>query len=99
MIAVEVPQDEEITGGGKNERRKGVGSAIHRRAKRGSTNIGKRERGVVKRDADPYIIRVGVKRREREREKVERLKKDKPCLTKMMTLPLTCVVSGVRMPD
>ena len=28
MMAVEVPQNEEISGGGKNGRRKGVGSAI-----------------------------------------------------------------------
>ena len=25
--------------------------------------------------------------------------KDRPCLTKMMTLPLACVASGERMPD
>ena len=31
MIALEVPQNEEISGGGKSEGRKGVGSAIRRR--------------------------------------------------------------------
>ena len=32
----------------------------------GSVHIKKRERrGVVKRDVDPYIIRVGIKRRKR----------------------------------
>ena len=42
MIAIEVPQNEEISGGGKNGRGKGVGSAIRqRRANRGSMNIKK----------------------------------------------------------
>ena len=31
--------------------------------------------------------------------KVESSKKDKPCLTKMMTPPLAWVASGERMPD
>ena len=35
----------------------------------------------------------------KERKKVESFEKDKPCLMKMMTLPLACVVSGERMPD
>ena len=30
---------------------------------------------------------------------VERLEKDRPCLTKMITPPLACVASGERMPD
>ena len=62
-MAIEVPQNEEITGGGKNGGRKGVGSAIRwGRANRGGIHIKKRERGeVVKRDVDPYIIRVGIK--------------------------------------
>ena len=39
-MAVEVPQNEEISRGGKNGRRKGVGSAIRqRRANRRSINI------------------------------------------------------------
>ena len=39
-MAIEVPQNEEISGGGKNGGRKEVGSAIHqRRANRGSVNI------------------------------------------------------------
>ena len=44
-MAIEVLQNEEISGGGKNGGRKGVGSAICRkRANRGSVNIKKRER-------------------------------------------------------
>ena len=39
-MAVEVPQNEEISLGGKNGGRKGVGSAAHwRRANRGSINL------------------------------------------------------------
>ena len=39
-MAVEVPQNEEISGGGKNGGRKGVGSAIRRRrANRGGIHI------------------------------------------------------------
>ena len=39
-MAVEVPQDEEISGGGKNGEKKRVGSAMRRRrANRGSINI------------------------------------------------------------
>ena len=41
-MAIEVPQNEKIFGGGKNKGRKGVGSAIHwRRANRGSVHIKK----------------------------------------------------------
>ena len=66
-MAIEVPQNEEISGGGKNGGRKRIGSAIHRGgANMGAVHIKKRERGgVVKRDVDPYIIRVGIKRRKR----------------------------------
>ena len=47
-MAVEVPQNEEISGGGKNRGRKGVDSAIRwRRANRESINIKKCERGGV----------------------------------------------------
>ena len=61
-MAVEVPQNEEISGGGNNGGRKRVGSAICRRkAIRESININNRERGVV----DSYIIIVGVKQRKR----------------------------------
>ena len=64
-MAIEVPQNEEISGGGKNGGRKGVGSAICRRgANKRSIQIKKREQGgVVKRDVDHYVIRVGIKRR------------------------------------
>ena len=47
-MAIELPQNEEISGGGKDGGRKGVGSAIRRRrANRGSINIKERERGGV----------------------------------------------------
>ena len=61
-MAVEVSQNEEISGGGNDGWRKGVGSAIRRRiANRGSINIKEWQRGeVIKRDVDPYIIGVGV---------------------------------------
>ena len=66
-MAIEVSQNEEISGGGKNGGRKGVGSSIRwGGADRGGVHIKKRQRrGVVKRDVDPYIIRVGIKRRKR----------------------------------
>ena len=62
-MAIEVPQNEEISGGGKDGGRKAVGSAIRwRGANRGGVHIEKREGGgVVERDVDPYIIRVGIK--------------------------------------
>ena len=62
-MAVEVPRNEEICGGGKNRERKGVGSAIRweQREGGGGIQIKKRERGgVVKRDVDPCIIRVRI---------------------------------------
>ena len=61
-MAVEVPQNEEISRGEKNGGRKGIASAIrHRIANRGTYTL-RNERGeVVKRDVDPYIIRVGIK--------------------------------------
>ena len=66
-MVIEVPQNEKISGG-ENRGGKGVGSTNRRRANRGSIHIKERERGgVVWRDVDPYIFRVGVKRRERER--------------------------------
>ena len=47
-MAIEVPQNEKISGGGKDGGRKGVGSAIRRRgANRGSISIKGRERGGV----------------------------------------------------
>ena len=49
-MAIEVPQNKEISGG-KNGK-----------SKQGGIHIKKREQGgVVKRDVDPYIIRVGIK--------------------------------------
>ena len=66
-MAIEVPQNEEIAGRGKNGGRKGVGSAMHwRRVNRRSIHIKKRKReGVVERDVDCYIIRLGIKQRKR----------------------------------
>ena len=98
-MTVEVPQNEEISGGGKNGEGKGVSSAIRRRrANRVGVHIKKRERGgVVKRDVGPYMIRVGIKRR--KRGEVESSEKDRPCLTKMTTPPLACGTSRERMPD
>ena len=40
-MAIEIPQDEEISGGGKNGGRKQVGSAICQKANRRSINIKK----------------------------------------------------------
>ena len=97
-MAIEVPQNEEISGGGKNGRRKGISSAIcWGGANRGAYAIRHDTvEELLKRDADPYIIRVGIKRRRRECRK---FRKDRPCLTKMTMLPLACVVSEERMPD
>ena len=67
-MVVEIPQNKEISGGGKNGGREGVGSAIRWRGanRGGGVHIEKREReGVVYRNVDPYIIRVGIKRRKR----------------------------------
>ena len=49
-MAIKVPQNEEISGGGKDEGRKGVGSIDtirQRKANKGSINIKERERGGV----------------------------------------------------
>ena len=54
-------------------------------------------RRVVKRDADPYIIRVGIKRRNRGGRKFK--KGIGPCLTKMTMPPLAYVVSEEKIPD
>ena len=66
-MAIEIPQMEQISGGEKNRGRKGVGSAIRQKgANRRGVYIKKSQRGgVVKRDVDPYIVRVGIKRRKR----------------------------------
>ena len=65
-MAIKAPQNEEISGGGKNGGREGVSSTIRRRgANRGAYTLRKERGGVVKRNVDLYIIRVGIKRRER----------------------------------
>ena len=73
-MAIEVPKNEEISGGGKDGGRKGVGSAIRwGGANREGIHIKKRERGgVVKRDVDPYIIRVRIKLRKRRGRKLRK---------------------------
>ena len=38
-MAIKAPKNEEISGRGKNGGRKGVGSAIHQRANKGSISI------------------------------------------------------------
>ena len=71
-MAIEVSQNEEISGGGKNGGREGIGSAIRWGGanRGGGVHIEKRERGgVVKKDVDPDIIRVGIKRKEKEGRK------------------------------
>ena len=79
-------------------REKEVGSAIRwGGADRWGIHIKKRERGgVIKRDVDPYIIRVRIKRRKREGRKFR----------ERFALPdendnasLACAVSEERMPD
>ena len=65
VMAVEVPQNEEISGR-KNGGRKGVGSAIRRRrANRGAYTLRNGSEEKLLGDVDPYIIRVRIKRRER----------------------------------
>ena len=67
-MAIEVPKNEKISGGGKDGGREGVGSAIRWRGANGGRgmHIEKRKRGgVVKRDVDRYIIRVRIKRRKK----------------------------------
>ena len=65
-MAIEVTQNEDISGG-ENGGRKGIGSAIRwGGANRGGIHIEKKERGgFVKRDVDPYVIRVRIKRRKK----------------------------------
>ena len=48
MLAIEVPQNEENSGGGKNEVGKRVGSIFyHRNANKGTINIKEREQGGI----------------------------------------------------
>ena len=67
VMAIEVPQNEEISGGEKNGWGKGVGFAICRgSANKRIVDIKKGQQGgIVERDIDPYIIRVGIKRKKR----------------------------------
>ena len=65
-MAIEVPQNEEISGGGKSGGEKESVLPSVGEESMGGVHIEKREQGeVVKRDVDPYIIRVGIKRRKR----------------------------------
>ena len=99
-MTIEVPQNEEISGGGKNGGGKGVVlSSVGEERTEGAYTLRNESEEKLFREmlsfVDPYIIRVGIN----EREEVEILEKDKPCLTKMMTAPLACVASRDRMPD
>ena len=81
-MTIEVPQNKEIP---QKERMKGEKQSVLPSVgeeRIGGAHIKQRERGVVKRNVDPYIIRVGIKRK---REEVESSEKDRPCLTKMTT--------------
>ena len=47
-MAIELSQNEEISGGGKNGERKGVDSAIRRRTNRGGIHIKKSEQKLFR---------------------------------------------------
>ena len=66
-MAIEVPQNEEISGGGKDGGREGVGSAIRwEGADRGAYTLrNDTEEELLREMFDLYIIRVGIKRRKR----------------------------------
>ena len=66
-MAIEVPQNEKISGGGKNGGREGIGSAIRwGGANRGAYSLRKEsEEELLRRVVDLYIIRVGIKRRKK----------------------------------
>ena len=85
-MAIEVPQNEEISGGG----RKGIGSAIRwGGANRGAYTLRKgSEEQLFSEMLIPKAKRGGRKFRE-----------DRSCLMKMTTPSLACVISGERMPD
>ena len=68
-MAIEIPQNEEISGGAKNGGRKGVGSAIRRR---GAYTIRNDSEEESLRNVEPYIIREGIKRRKREGRKFKK---------------------------
>ena len=61
-MAIEFPQNEEISEGGKNGGREGIGSAIRWG---GAYTLRNDPEEKLLRDVDPYIIRVGIKRRKR----------------------------------
>ena len=66
-MAIEVPQNKEISGGRKNGGRERIGCAIRWGGANGGgayTLKNDTEEELV-RDVDPYIIRVGIERRKR----------------------------------
>ena len=64
-MAIEVPQNEEISGG-KNRERKGVGSAIRQGGvNRGAHTLTNESEEELLRDVDTYAIIVGIKPRKR----------------------------------
>ena len=66
-MAIEVPQNEEISGGGKNGGKKIFGFAIRwSGANRGGAyTLRNKSEEKLFRDVGPYIIRVGIERRKR----------------------------------
>ena len=67
-MAIEVPQNEKISGGGKNGGREGMGSAIRWG---GAYTLRNDTEEELLRDVDPYIIRVEIE----QREEVEKFRK------------------------
>ena len=60
-MAIEFPQNEEISGDGKNGGRKGVGSSIRRRgANRGAYTLRNESEELLREMLNPYIIRVRI---------------------------------------
>ena len=65
-MAIEVPRNEEISGGGRMEGEKESVLPSFEEEQIGGIHIKKRKRRrVVKRDVDPYMVRVGIKQRMR----------------------------------
>ena len=97
-MAIEVLQNEEISGGGKNGREK-KSQFCHplERSEWGAYTL--RNDSEEELFIEMLIPTQSEKRSSEEREEVESSEKDKLCLTKMITPLLACVASGERMPD
>ena len=93
-MTIEVPQNEEISGGRKNGGRKGVGSAIRwGGANRGAYTLRNNSKEELLKE---MFIPHNQSRNQANKESLE---KDEPCLRKMTTPPLAYVASEERMPD